>query len=385
MTSKSDLIATQKITQFIESAKAHGDRMLDELPLAYGVVQDDGRVLRGNSMFAALLGETDQTLLGQNLERAFSESGWTKFKDTLGTTSSFELPIMRSGSERDYLWHVRPLKYSQESVRPLFVVMGQDISEVKTLSQKNGRMESELVLAQTVQASLFPAMNMQILGVDVAAYYSPASECSGDWFYFHEIGGKVFCWIVDVTGHGAPAALITSAIRGALSVLEQDHTLTPLRAIRALNHVVSTSSEHKYASAFVCSIEPETGFMNYSFAAHNHARVFVGSPEGSSSVHELVTKPSSQLGQPGAVFYEQTYEMRPGDTVMLYTDGLVELVNPSKVQWRTRKLMQAATESMTASSKLQDRIDHVINAANTFRQGVPPDDDISLVMIRWKS
>lgn len=85
---------------------------------------------------------------------------------------------------------------------------------------EKARMESELQTAKTVQETLFPAFQNTFENLQIAGHYEPASECGGDWWYYYKTNNKIILCIGDATGHGAPAALITSAARSAASVTE---------------------------------------------------------------------------------------------------------------------------------------------------------------------
>ena len=101
---------------------------------------------------------------------------------------------------------------SQDEVGVLaqnFNVMAGEVSRLMMEEKEKSRMASELKTAQTVQNTLFPKSDFKNEQYNISGYYSPASECGGDWWYYYTDNDKVYLLIGDATGHGAPAALIT--------------------------------------------------------------------------------------------------------------------------------------------------------------------------------
>ncbi len=110
-----------------------------------------------------------------------------------------------------------------------FNIMAAEVSRLLDQTAEKARMESELQTAKTVQETLFPETRAKIGPLAIAGYYEPASECGGDWWHYCQIGNKIFLWIGDATGHGAPAALITSAAKSASTIIERLNISPPRR------------------------------------------------------------------------------------------------------------------------------------------------------------
>ena len=109
---------------------------------------------------------------------------------------------------------VRVLVRSKDEVGGLaesFNWMAEKVSHLMSETAEKARMENELATVKTVQETLFPADNLSDPRAQVVGHFQPASECGGDWWSYTLIGNKLYLWIGDATGHGAPAALITSA------------------------------------------------------------------------------------------------------------------------------------------------------------------------------
>src|SRR5690606_10878260 len=113
-----------------------------------------------------------------------------------------------------------------------FNKMTEEVSRLMEKTAENARMEAELKTAHTVQATLFPQNEAHLGPIAIYGKSEPASECGGDWWHCSHIGNKVYGWIGDATGHGVPAALLTSAARAVASVIEGIPGISPGDALK---------------------------------------------------------------------------------------------------------------------------------------------------------
>jgi len=149
-----------------------------------------------------------------------------------------------------------------------FNTMAEEVSRLLSETAEKARMQGELNTARTVQETLFPPTTANLGLVQIAGFYEPASECGGDWWFYNESNGKVFLWIGDATGHGAPAALITSAARSASTVIE-NLNLEPKDAMTLMNRAIYDVSKGRIMMTFfLASIDLKTRRMTYVNASH---------------------------------------------------------------------------------------------------------------------
>src|SRR5205823_2940179 len=108
-----------------------------------------------------------------------------------------------------------------------FNYMAAEVSRLMSETAEKARMQSELATVKTVQETLFPASQSQFGPIRIKGHFEPASECGGDWWNYSRVEDKIFLWIGDATGHGAPAALITGAACSAAAVIEGLPDMSP--------------------------------------------------------------------------------------------------------------------------------------------------------------
>ena len=270
-----------------------------------------------------------------------------------------------------------------------FNAMATEVSRLMKETAEKARMESELATAKTVQETLFPEANAVLGPVEISGHYMPASECGGDWWYYCENDGKIYIWIGDATGHGAPAALLTSAARAVVSVLLCGPARTVSESLGILNQAIcDTSKGTMMMTFFLACIEKETGVMTYSNASH----------ESPFLLHEMETEPTRddfihlnsvnnpRLGEQRAhVFKEATLTLKEGDSLVFYTDGVVDIKNPEHKNWGERRFMKSLSAELYGGSETPMALNGVAHSLHTFRSEVPLDDDVTLIICRYRA
>ena len=124
-----------------------------------------------------------------------------------------------------------------------FNSMANEVSQLITETSEKARMQSELRTAKQVQEMLFPPLSADLEQVEIAGFYEPASECSGDWWHYYQDSEFVYFFIGDATGHGVSAALLTSAARSAVAVIQKWTHLEPGQALSLLNSSLYETSK----------------------------------------------------------------------------------------------------------------------------------------------
>jgi sigma-B regulation protein RsbU (phosphoserine phosphatase) len=267
-----------------------------------------------------------------------------------------------------------------------FNSMASEISRLMLETAEKARMESELATAKTVQETLFPEPNAQMGNISISGHYTPASECGGDWWYYNESADKVLIWIGDATGHGAPAALLTSAARAVASVVQHDDRSVG-ESLAILNRAIcETSKGSMMMTFFLASIDKKTGVMTYANASH----------EPPLLVHDSASEPTRddfiplnevnnpRLGeQNGREFKETSIQLEPGDRIVFYTDGVTDVKSPDAKAWGERRFLKSLSSELSAHPETQQALGAVVEKLWDFRSATPLDDDVTLILCRY--
>jgi anti-sigma regulatory factor (Ser/Thr protein kinase) len=182
-------------------------------------------------------------------------------------------------------------------------------------------LEHEHRVAMVLQRSLLPKRLVELVGVSAAARYLPASdEVGGDWYDVFELPrGRLGIAIGDVVGHGVKAASLMGQLRTALHAYAiEGHG--PARTLELVDRFVQAMPDYAMATAAYAVLDPETGTVRLASAGHLPP-IVVGS--GRARVFEVA--PAAPLGAfPYGSCEEHELSLATGETLMFYTDGLVE-------------------------------------------------------------
>lgn len=305
-----------------------------------------------------------------------------------GLTSSLTKLFTATKSVAEGNFDIRVNVSSNDEIGSLATSFNRMAEEVKRLlmeTAEKARMQNELQTAQTVQETLFPPPLAKIKGLEIAGYYTPASECGGDWWHYCEVGKKVYLWIGDATGHGAPAALITAAAKSAATIIER-LGVGPSQALGLLNRAIADVSKGKIMMTFfLASYDTETHELTFSNASHEPPMLIKRGalPLKKKDMIVLNDVNSTRLGQNReASFEEAKVQLDPGDSVLFYTDGIPDLENPQKESLGERAFLKWVVEVNTDYPTAEKSVADMVTKIKTYRQDAPLKDDITFFMIR---
>lgn len=270
-----------------------------------------------------------------------------------------------------------------------FNFMSQEILRYMGEVKEKARMENELAVAQLVQASFFPADDQEFGPVKLSGYYEPASECGGDWWGSRLIGNKLLIFVGDATGHGVPAALVTATANCTVNLLEhmaqKDPSIvdSPGRILSIMNDVVHKVGGKILMTFFVASLDLDTYECKFANASHNPPFWYKksdGEPN-KSDIDVLLVSSGTRLGHKSQADYaEESVRLKPGDSLLFCTDGIIEGMDPEGKLYGERRFMRSYLSYVNADTRTV--VDGMLKDAREFFQGVPVDDDITLVAVK---
>ena len=208
------------------------------------------------------------------------------------------------------------------------------------ITLKTARIESELTLANNIQAhmlpSIFPPFPDQ-KEIDLYATMHPAKEVGGDFYDFFMLDEKnVAVVIADVSGKGIPAALVM-VITKTLIKNEVSMGLSPAEAFTKVNHMLCEGNDNNmFITAWLGVLNTETGVLTYVNAGHNPPAVRLSG----DAFTFLRSRPGLVLaGMDGLRYRQYELQMHPGDRIFLYTDGITEAADPAKNLYGNDRLL----------------------------------------------
>ncbi len=218
------------------------------------------------------------------------------------------------------------------------------------------RTNKELEVASEMQRLLFPAILPSNNRVDVAARYETHQLVGGDYYDFIKINNEeyIMC-IADVSGKGVSAALLMSNFQANLkaNIKYNHHDLTLIDLIHELNDNVNNAAQgEKFITFFIAYYNCTTRKLKYINAGHNYPIL----TNGDKAIN--LNKGCIGLGMFDEIpeIEMEELDIRPNDTLICYTDGLVELENENEEQFETERLIKIIHENFHLSMKALDQV-----------------------------
>lgn len=241
------------------------------------------------------------------------------------------------------------------------------------------RIHRELQIAKDVQARLLPKRDPQVPGFAISGVCRPAQSIGGDSYDYIVTGDRLLLTIADVAGKGVPAALLMSNLQAGLRGLAFGQSGEDLAGMLSqLNGLVFESTPaNRFITLFALACFRGSRRVVYSSAGHNPAALC---RSGSTEVEWIRTKGLALGLKRQAAYTEGELDLAPGDTVVLYTDGVTEAMNTGGEEFGEARLAQLISAgSSLATSDLRDAL---VRGVDEFATGAPQHDDITLVVLR---
>ncbi len=335
----------------IEPSVASGlEQLRAKVPLDLDGSHPVARALRsGTPCVVADLTDT------QELAQVAQSDEHQRFMQAAGYRSAAVFPMIARGRTHGTIsfLHVRSnARYGRAMLDVL-----EDLSGRAAMAFDNARLYAERTrVAQTLRRSLMPSVLPRIPGLELASFFRPlgaGSEVGGD--FYDAFGDEHSCWLVvgDVCGKGAEAAALTGFLRHTTVAYARD-AVSPGKVLTQVNRVMLDQDfEGRFATAILVNLRFDRGHVAVTVASAGHPAALLTRRDGSAC----------ELGERGALLgvfadaeiRETSAVLEPGDSLALYTDGLLEAHAPAQtltaremIQGLERSAPSAASESIDA-------------------------------------
>jgi len=274
-----------------------------------------------------------------------------------------------------------------ESLANAFNKMTNDlklyIRNLKETTAEKEKIESELQIAERIQASMLPRTFPpfpQRKEFNIFANMNPAKEVGGDLFDFFLISENKFCFLIgDVSGKGVPASLFM-VIAKTLIKNEALRGIPPENIFFNVNNALcEDNDESMFVTGFVCIIDLESGQVDFSNAGHNPPIML----DCKKNLCEYIKiSPGFVLGgMPQFNYVKESLHMGPGDILFLYTDGVTEAMDPKDNEYTDVRLLQVLSKDTTRD------VDLIIKSVNSdvkqFAKDADQSDDITMLAFKF--
>lgn len=240
------------------------------------------------------------------------------------------------------------------------------------------RLSRELEIAAEIQESLLPTKLPQMGGMSIAVVSIPASEVGGDFYDFITVSDRQLTIIIgDVAGKGIPAAMLTSVTRTMLRV-EAMRGDSPHSIIHQANSVLyqDLSRADSFVTVFVATIDAAAGTLSYASAGHTPAILWRVETEMAEQLK--ATSPPIGISYRGES--TRVVTLKPGDTILFYTDGITEAESPDGELFGLNRLIQLVEANAHESPEKLEQ--HIQAEITKFRGDSLGRDDATLLVVK---
>ncbi len=245
--------------------------------------------------------------------------------------------------------------------------------------EERSRLENELELSQKVQRALLPHRVPEIPGLEVAAFSQPAHIVGGDYFDFLRFkDGSHAIVIADVMGKGMPASMLMASLQASLQILAPEH-LQPADVVARLNYLFCHNIRlTKFVTFFLARYDDDTGVLTYCNAGHNPPLLY--RIDGAMESLDPTGAAIGLVEQTG--FLQKSVQLLPGDRLLLFTDGVVEWMNPAKELFGEHRVHSLLRESTSLNP--QQTITRLRDRLQSFHATSTPLDDTTVIAVKVK-
>ncbi len=257
--------------------------------------------------------------------------------------------------------------------------MQQAIHEVSLpILSETRAFQNDLKLAADFQQTVLPKI-VDVDYLDIALMYKPYDMVSGDVYDFIlNRERELAIFIGDATGHGISAALMTMMVHIAIDSLTPN--LATDKSIRKLNRLISSRNTGRSVTSVLFRINP-AGLMKVTHAGHPSLIIVPKNNTELISFKEAGCPLGLFIDEP-VKYIEETYQLKSGDKIIAYTDGLTEWRNIDKESYGLERLLDFINKNRTLNC--DSLIQAIYNDAELFSNNLPNNDDLTMLIAEYK-
>jgi sigma-B regulation protein RsbU (phosphoserine phosphatase) len=258
------------------------------------------------------------------------------------------------------------------------------VEDLRETTAAKERIESELSIARQIQTSLlqtiFPPLPARP-EFELYAAMDPAKEVGGDFYDFFTADNGDFVFAVgDVSSKGVPASLFMAINMALLKVLVKQVGSAPAEVMNRLNDELASNNETcMFVTLFLGVVNPKTGEVRYASAGHNPP-LFI---HGNGDITYLEGSGDMVAGaMEGCTYREDRLTMRPGDVLLLYTDGVTEAMNAEQALYSPERLRSSVNRH--CGKDPAEMIRDIRRDVDAFVGNAPQADDLTMMALRFR-
>jgi phosphoserine phosphatase RsbU/P len=348
-----------------QDLSAEREILVDQAPVGICRVDEHRRMVQVNVAMASMLGYSKQELTGRSIldinppeDHARSIAAHDAFMSGKRDLYLSERQWVRKDGSR--IWcslRVAPVRTYEGGPPVSVIAISEDITERKR----------QALQAAHIQRQLLPRNTPEIVGYDMAGACSPAQNVGGDFYdWVLSDDGQLDLTVADVMGKGMAAALVMATVRASMRAAPPALGPADRARVAADSLSLGITDDGMFVTLFHCRLDIDSGAFRYVDAGHGYCVIRRRSGE-------FVALPARSLPlgmRESESLEEGTAQLEPGDSLVMYSDGLVE------TEQRIVELAEFAPEL--------DQSEDAAEAVGRLMASVPPNlnDDVTVVLLR---
>src|ERR671914_379254 len=392
--------------------KEYFEALVLNSPVAIAIMDLDEKVVSWNPAAERLFGYSQDEALGRSIDelvagtqkmhaevleytrqlssnnRVDTVTRRSRKDGTLVDVELLAVPVTVGGDQVGTyaMYHdISELKRAEEEVRQLNKDLERRVAErteqLKSAmakqqeeAQQRERIEQELRVARLIQHTLLPKSLPELEGHQIAVYYQPAREVGGDFYDFLRLpDGRLGLIVGDVSGKGVPAAIVMAITRTMLRAAY--HLGSPGEILKQVNdNLFPDIPPNMFVTCLAALLDSRTGRLQYANAGHDLPYV-----RNSAGVSELWATGMPLGLMPDMSYEEKEITLQPGESILLYSDGLVEAHSPQREMFgfpRMQRYVGAHPEGAALIDSLLAELEQFTG------EGWEQEDDITLLTLQ---
>ncbi|GAB4518548.1 MAG: hypothetical protein OHK0046_26300 [Anaerolineae bacterium] len=240
--------------------------------------------------------------------------------------------------------------------------------------------DQELETAKRIQISFLPQQLPQPPGWEIATFWMPMRDVGGDFYDFYRLpDGRWAAVIADVSGKGIPAAMFmafgVTVLRFAMRL-----GFSPAELLRHANRsIIDNQQSRMFATVFVTYFDFATGRIEYGSGGHNPPLLY----RASTQTCAYLEVEGVAMGLfPQAVFEEAALTMEPGDVLVMYTDGITEVIDENEDEFGEDRLEALVIAQASAGASAQQITEYIVETITRFCVDPHGFDDETLIVVK---
>jgi len=378
--------ANQQIFKVLESSKSLTDGIFDELPVSLILFDQNAKVLKFNVQATEIFRKAEADMLGVPLTELFDVESQVKLNKYLDHQNhpkiNFEQKVTVGGKEQVILWHLCKV-FENKNQQFVHALLGSDITEARNALEVVVGLKKDLELASVVQNTLLPIDSAyENTDCKIVGYYEPAAQVGGDLWLLHKFSNASMATIIDVMGHGAGSAMVTSLVSGAFEAicrkLDPTNETEVLNAFRNLNDIIISTCKNSYMVCIMSVVVEKGKSEAVLYSAGIPPAIMFSNGTGKN-----ITVRGNPLGVNEFDFSVGVVRTPfiPGDRLVIFTDGCYEFTVDNKLFGRHRfcKLLNLQVQSQSGQA-----IESITRRLRDLRKQKYAADDITMVFLDKK-